>query len=189
MNQQDVILATTEHLSGIGGDLNAANELRQILEEELAGESVQLFLSEPRRNLTSGSSRSAFRANQATIKGAKAQGAPTTAGGPKRGFPGKGKNAASAVESETLENGNAGMASDATANDITAQAGLQNALDDGDDAEEDEEDEVDEDPELAEDPDLEEEEEEEAAAHALGDDVVPVSEDEPRGGDDDTEMS
>lgn len=29
--------ATTEHLAGIGGDVHAADELRRVLDEELAG--------------------------------------------------------------------------------------------------------------------------------------------------------
>lgn len=42
LNPQDIVLATTEHLSGIGGDANGATELRDVLEDELEGNVLSL---------------------------------------------------------------------------------------------------------------------------------------------------
>ncbi|KAJ9117916.1 hypothetical protein QFC20_000197 [Naganishia adeliensis] len=170
LNPQDIILATTEHLSGIGGDMNAANELREVLEDELQ----------------------AFRENQTALKAAKAAGGPYT--GPKRGFPGRGKNAAAALESELLDDEEE-MPLDEPADgpdEANVQIGNGHDDQDGEDSEVEEEDEVDH--ELAE--DLEDEEEEDGediaahdiAAHQVDNGVVPGSDDEPRE-DDDTEMS
>ncbi|KAJ9123604.1 hypothetical protein QFC24_003820 [Naganishia onofrii] len=117
----DVIRATTSHLRGIGGDSHAADELEEILETELE----------------------AFRTIQALAKAAKAQGG-ASAGGPKRGFPGKAKKEVS-VGGEEEEQVEADIAADG---DVEGDDGEGEG--DGDEAEveeqeeEEEEEEVDE---------------------------------------------
>ena len=86
--------------------------------------------------------RVAFRANQATVKAAKAAAGPST--GPKRGFPGRAKNAAAATpgESELLDEQVGGEpAGDDEENLRIGHDGQDE--EDGEDMEDDDEDEVD----------------------------------------------
>lgn len=171
--------------------MNAANELREVLEDELQGTSFTHVWSN-RGVLMLVGLCIAFRENQTALKAAKAAGGPYT--GPKRGFPGRGKNAAAALESELLDDEEE-MPLDEPADgpdEANVQIGNGHDDQDGEDSEVEEEDEVDH--ELAE--DLEDEEEQDGediaahdiAAHQVDNGVVPGSDDEPRE-DDDTEMS
>lgn len=89
--------------------------------------------------------RVAFRANQATVKAAKAAAGPYT--GPKRGFPGRAKNAAATAtaaapgESELLNEDVGGEPGDDEENVRIGHDGQDE--EDGEDLEDDDEDEVD----------------------------------------------
>lgn len=165
--------------------MNGANELREILEDELQGR-YSMHVWSDSGVLTLVELGIAFRENQTALKAAKAAAGPYT--GPKRGFPGRGKNAAAALESELLDDEEE-MPLDESADapdEANVQIGNGHDGNDGEDSEVYEEDEVDH--ELAEDLEDEDQDSEDGEDVAAHNGVVPGSEDGPRE-DDDTEMS
>ena len=144
INNADIITATTEHLGGIGGDVNAADELRRVLDEELAGTSSP----SPHLRCAPRADKDgcvAFRVNQENIKAAKAAGV-TTAGGSKRGFPGRKKdgegvsNAMGNEASAGVDKGSLGDAVAAEGGDVPLGGEDDEEIDDGYDDDDDDDD-------------------------------------------------